>query len=166
MKLLALALSLIVSCSAFGAEAFLSYNPDRDGEGATIFTDDDKAVIVLYTYTDNSVTYPPTVSPYIPPPYITLQCLNSPTWFLGVSEDWDGTGGSGEFTINRPFQYPAAVDGQVSEPEVIGTFYLLRDNEGFDLFVDWVQNDSLPFTVSLYDTVYQLYVPLVQVSGN
>jgi hypothetical protein len=150
---------------ARAADAFLSYNPERDGEGATIFTDEGKAVMVMYTYTDNSVVMPPTVSPYLPE-YVAVECLNSPIWFLGVSEDWDGISGSGDLTINRPFQYPASVDGQVSEPDTIGKFFLLRDADGFDLFVDWVRNDAFPFSVSLYDTVYQLHVPVVKVSGN
>lgn len=165
-KIVTLLLAALLALPAMASDALLVYNPERSGEGAAIFIDEHLLVMTFYTFTDSIVTYPPTVSPSLPPPYVTLQCVNSPIWYLGVAGDWDGDTAIGTLYADRPFDYPLAVDDQVSASTVIGTFMIERDAEGFDFYVDWVENDVLPYTVSLYTSVYQLWLPLLKVKGE
>jgi hypothetical protein len=153
-----------VSVQAVASEAVFTYNPARSGEGAAIFVEKETLVLTFFTFTDSVVSYPPTVSPSPPP--VEAVCLNRPIWYVGVATNWDGDAGSGKLYADRPYDYPFAIGRAVSESEEIGDFVISRDREGFDFYVDWVANNTLPYSVSLYDTVYQLWLPLVTVRGN
>lgn len=156
----------LFAANLYAAEAVLTYNPDRVGEGAAIFIEGETAVITFYTFLDASIIYPPTVSPYIPPKTVTPSCLNTQAWYVGIATNWNGKGGSGDMYIDIPFEYPYPVGVEVSESVKIGEFVLVRDREGFDFYVDWVDNSALPWSISLYDTVYQLWLPLIRVKSS
>lgn len=162
--LLALLFSLTASAQTYLAGVY--YNPARDGEGATVFVRDGEFAMFFYSYLDNMSVIPPTVSPYIPPAYVAVECVNTPIWYLLQGSDWDGEAGTGEIYVGVPGNYPASVDGQVATSAKIGTFFVLKDREGFDLTVLYENNGFIPAYMSIYSTTYQLWEPLAQIEGT
>lgn len=165
MKHLVLTIILaLFSSTLFAAEAGVFYNPDRDGEGATVFTDGSSLALFFYTYRDEVVIRPPEVSPSYPLPGPELVCVNEPIWYLLQADDYDGQSASGNAYTGIAFSYPYPVGKNLSDVQQIGTFFLNRDQDGFDLMIDWVENDVVSPYVSLYDSVYQLWTPLASIS--
>lgn len=165
MRNLLLAVLLILSAPLYAAEAGIYYNPEREGEGATVFVDGDQFVMFFYTYTDDISTRPPTVSPYYPPPYVSNQCINNPIWFLAQGEI-ASDGAYGDFYVGVPDSYPLVTDRSLGAIEKVGTFHAVRDGEGFDLTIFHTDNSQMPDYLSMYSTTYQLWSPLKQVIGS
>jgi len=154
---------LLISAPLMAAESGIFFDPDRNGEGATIFVDDNQAVLFFYTYCDESYDIPPAVSPL--PPLVELDCANEPLWFLAQSSNFDGETGDGSIFMGEAINYPnASSESTVAAIDTVGTFTLIRSGDGFEMTVDWVQNPFLPQGVNLYNSTFFFTSPLLKIN--
>ena len=147
MKRTLLILLLLFPLTTIADLSGLYYNADRAGEGASVFTLEDRSVLLFYTYRDAVIS--PVVSPPAPP--VSIQCANQQMWYI-AQMTWEGDYGEGVIYSAHAIDYPAVIDGYVSTLEVIGEAYMVKMNNGFDILVEYVLNDSVHNGAYLYGT--------------
>jgi hypothetical protein len=146
---IALLASLLFVGTAQAADTGLWHNPARNGEGINLITRDSTLVLFFYTYRDNVTSIPPSVSPA--PPFVEPVGQNSTVWYIGQADNFNGESASGVLYGAEAEDYPNASQNEVGEVEEVGTFYLLRDGDGWILEIDYSWNYLVPWFVSLYD---------------
>lgn len=142
-------LSLLFAGTVQAADTGLWFNPARAGEGINIITRDTTLVVFFYSYRDNTYSIPPSVSPA--PPFVEPVGQNSSVWYFGQANNYNGESASGVFYGAEAFDYPDAFQNEVGSVEQIGTFYLLRDGDGWILEIEYSWNYLVPWFVSVYD---------------
>ena len=146
MKLLAL-IVLLFSTSIF-ASGGAYYNPERSGEGVSVFVRDQTLSFVFFTYYDDVISLDPVVSPPAPTqPGIT--CNNQTVWFIGTTHSWDGKEAKGDLLLMRPTEYPYTIDRNLASIVPIGKFSMVPDEEGFDLIIE--PNGALPRSMYIFN---------------
>lgn len=156
--LITLLATLLLFGTVQAADNGLWYNPERNGEGLNLTTRDSTCVLFFYTYVDNSDLVPPSVSP--PPPAVKLKHQNSAVWYYGQGADYNGETCTGNFYFAEAFDYPEAIEGEVGHVDIVGTFALVRDGDGWLLDISYKVNFSVPWYVSFYD-LHDFPVPLI-----
>ena len=98
-------LLLLLSSLTFADEAGVWGDPlTRQGEGISLHTRGETLVFFFYTYIDANADTLPGPSPA--PPDIIGQCVNSSTWLMAVSNNFDGQSAFGDVYFAKPFDYP------------------------------------------------------------
>lgn len=139
------------------------YNPERDGEGVSVFTRDDTLVFQFYTYYDRSYSITPVPSP-APGPGGEITCANEAVWYLGIADNWDGMEATGDLYLSRPLDYPyvgVRVDGTDGLNEIVkvGVFSMIPDDDGFDLVVE--PTGKLPRDMFLFNNRFSFNKRLI-----
>jgi len=150
--------SVLFLGTAHAADTGLWYDPERDGEGINVITRNSTLVFFFYTYRDNVHLIPPSVSP--DPPSLVPEEPNTPIWYMGQAEDYDGKIANGTLYTGEALDYPNAVETSLASVEEVGTFTLFRDGDGWILEINYSWNYLVPWFVSLYD-VHNFPVALI-----
>jgi hypothetical protein len=148
----------MLTAPLMAADNGLWFNPERDGEGINLITKEDVAVVFFFTYVDQPQPIPPTVSPA--PPVVELVNSNSSTWYIGQAGNYDGDSASGKLYAASGLDYPLSVADSVGFTEQVGSFTLVRLDDGWLLDVTWTWNTLVPWYVSLYD-LHEFPTPLL-----
>ena len=157
-KLLLTSFLFLLALPAMAADNGVWFNSERNGEGINLITRDEVALIYFFTYVDNTDTIPPSGSPV--PPEVPLINKNSTTWYLAVGFDYNGEQATGDIYVAQARNYPIAIDGALADAEKVGTFTLLRLDDGWLLDVNYAWNYIIPWYVSLYD-IHEFPTPFV-----
>jgi hypothetical protein len=149
---LAILTAFLLSSTAYAGTGFF-YNPDRDGEGIIVTTDDKSRIAwAMFTYWDKNISIPPTVSPAPPSPNLITEChRNSQAWLVGNGVYVDDIA-VGAAMISEPIEYPFVSDGSLDEKIQVGTFLLQGYEGGFDLAIDC--NELLPESLYMCNNVF------------
>ncbi len=123
-KLLFILLAWVLFSPAFASESGSYYNTERNGEGLIYQTDGERELWFFFTYGEEICSGEPVVSPSIPAP---VCILDGQRFFFG-------TDGSAYITFG--LDYPFAIDGDVSEAQIVGTYDIIRVDDGYALFID------------------------------
>jgi len=154
----ALLTSLLFFNTARAADTGVWFNPDRNGEGINIITNDDTLVFFFYTYRDSIHSVPPVVSPA--PPDVPQVGPNLPVWYIGQADNFDGESAEGILYAAEAFDFPFVVEFELGTVNEVATFELVRDGEGWLLEVKYRWNYLVPWYVSLYN-VHSFTAPLI-----
>ena len=145
-----LALLLMLPALSFGQEGIF-YNPERDGEGINVFIRNETLSLMFFTYYDAKHDIVPIPSP--PPPKPIELCLNESTWYIGLSQDWNGDEAHGDLFVSRPLDYPN-VDtfNDLNMIFKVGTFTAKREDEGYSL--DVISSGYLPADLFIFNNTF------------
>jgi len=162
MKIL-LILLILISSTAF-ATGGTYFNPDRDGEGVSVFIRGDTLAFQFYTYYDRSLTVEPVPSP-APPPSSEIVCANEAVWYIGISSNWNEEGATGDLYLSHAIDYPHVTqrrDGTdgLNESVKVGTFSMIPDDEGFDLLVE--PTGVLPRDMYLFNNRFSFHKLIIK----
>lgn len=162
MKYLLPLILLFASFYAFAEPPSGSYyNPDRDGEGLIVYVRDSTLVFYFFTYYDRFTSVEPTVSP-APPDPVEISCKNEGVWFIGIAQDWDGQGASGDVLLARALDYPNVdpITNQLQAMIKIGGFTATAQEGGFDLIV--TSTGYFPSTMYLFNNVFHFHKLVIE----
>ena len=130
-----LTIILLMLANTSWAESGHYYDPDRDGEGIFVTTDDQgRLSFGLYTYFDAQSAVHPETSP--PAPLLPLTpCHNCPIWYVGNGV-YVNDASIGAIYLSVAIDYPNVAQGSLNEAIDVGTYLIERTTDGFDLVVD------------------------------
>jgi len=158
MKKLIYILLLAFSFPAFAGDSGDYFDLDKNGEGLNLGRNGDTIFFKYYTYGGDSECGEPVVSPSIP----TCE-LNGQRWFFGV-DTYNEISESltGNFYITEGVDFPFGADGNVGDATIVGRYTLVRDLEGWALFVtrfgttlsqdDPLFDDVIGFPIKLFES--------------
>ncbi len=123
------------------------YDPDRNGEGIFVVTQDNQLAFGMFTFAEKNSVIEPTVSPQVP--YRFTSCpepekfICGQMWYVGSGMTIDGIT-MGDLYMNQPINYPFAdLEGMLSDQVAVGVFFLQEMGDGYSLAVD-CSNSPIP----------------------
>ena len=137
-------MSVVLMCMASICQAETKWYMDehRVGEGLVLSEMDDGRIIWgFYSHVEEYIIRPPIVSPK--PPYKQEFCDFKTVWLTGLSTVVDDNGAYGQvfYDVAVP-DFPSNIDNgdgihkRISDQFVVGDFTLVRDGEGFVLYME------------------------------
>lgn len=158
--LAALAAILLFSFAALTARADtgLYFNQQEDGEGFSITEQGDNLAFLFFTYAKPPVDERPrlpTVSPAPPPPVVPAD--NSPLWVIGNTTLGFGEAGFWLGDVSYAI-YDEEQEGRIARFVKVGEFevekFVGTIFDGYNIRIEWVENDYFGPTSPLYVTNY------------